>query len=100
MAIAESLQRRLGMLLRRAPQTESATVGIVAENLPVCPISEGDDQTGGIDLAISQELHPIVVRIVGSRDPLTGKIVSYHQEVHGQTYKVMPLAPKQEEFIQ
>ncbi len=89
MAIAELTPRGLGRFFGRASQIEAPTFVAGAE-LPVCPVSEGDDQTGGSDLSQSAEPQHLRVRIVGSRDPLTGEIASYHQEVHG-TFMLYPL---------
>lgn len=89
MAIAELTPRGLGRFFGRAPQPEAPTFVAGAE-LPVCPVSEGDDQTGGSDLSLSTEPQHLMVRIVGSRNPYTGEIASYHQDVHG-TYKQYPL---------
>ena len=91
MALAELSQRGIGKFFRRTPQSETPLNNTVGADLPVCPVSEGDDLTGGSDLVIPTEPQHLVVKIVGSRDPFTGEIASYHKDVHG-TYKQYPLS--------
>ncbi len=86
MALAELSQRGIGRFFRRALPNETPLNNTVGADLPVCPVSEGDDQTGGSDLALPTEPQHLMVKIVGSRNPFTGEIASYHQEDHG-TYK-------------
>lgn len=52
------------------------------------PASEGDSLTGMMDAA--SERAPLTVRIIGDRDPATGTIRSYHEDVHG-TVRVLPV---------
>lgn len=84
MALAELSQMGIGKFFRRTPQSETPLNNTIGADLPVCPVSEGDDLTGGIDLSLPVEPQHIRVRVVGSKDPLTGEIVSYHKEVHGK----------------
>lgn len=90
MALVELSQRGIGKFFRRTPHSEIPLNNTVGADLPVCPVSEGDDLTDGSDLVIPQEPQHLMVKIVGSRNPFTGEIASYHQEDHG-TYKQYPL---------
>lgn len=99
MALAELSRRRFRGFIGRSPHFEAPTI-TAGVDLPACPDSEGDILTGADVPSVQALPEPLTVRIVGSRNPLTGEIASYHQEVHGQTYTVMPLTQNQEAIIQ
>lgn len=98
MALAELSRGGIGRFFRKAPETPANNM--VGVDFPACPDSEGDVLTGEDYSTLPAANEPLMVRIVGSRNPFTGEIASYHEEVHGQTYTLMPLNPNQEAIIQ
>lgn len=100
MALAEQSRGGIGRFFRRpSPQFETPATNIVGADFPACPDSEGDVLTGA-DASTEPFLsEPLMVRIIGSRNPFTGEIAEYDKEAHGRTYPVQPLAINQEFVI-
>ena len=88
MALAERHQSLISKILPWKGRSPVEPTIVTEVDLPTCQVSEGDNLAGGIDTEGPSQPQPLEVKIIGSHNPFTGEIASYHKDIHGTSYLI------------